>query len=36
MHKLVIYIGMQHQSEILEIVSEEEKHLCLKKKRLEE
>ena len=36
MYKLVIYIGTQHQSEILEIVSEEEKHLRLKKKRLEE
>ena len=36
MHKLAIYIGMEHQSEILEIVSEEEKHLRLEKKRLEE
>ena len=36
MYKLVIYIGTQHQSEILEIVLEEEKHLRLKKKRLEE
>ena len=31
-----IYRGMQHQSEILEIVSEEERHLRLEKKRLEE
>ena len=33
---IYIYIGMQHQSEILEIVSEEERHLRLEKKSLEE
>ena len=33
---IYIYIGMQHQSEILQIVSEEEKHLRLEKKSLEE
>ena len=32
---IYLYIGMQHQSEIWEIVSEEERHLRLEKKSLE-